>query len=93
MEVYVGNYVLPQDNEPYVRQRDIIKDAIQKYGTDHIAGVTVGNEFMLKYVVLHIACNYSNRLHSYLTARNDNDPNGVTAQAGDLSFVAALRET
>lgn len=52
MEVYVGNYVLPEDNEPYVRQRDIIKDAIQTYGIDHIAGVTVGNEFMLKYVVL-----------------------------------------
>lgn len=49
MEVFLGNYVLPEDNEPYVRQRDIIKNAIQTYGTNNIAGVTVGNEFMLKF--------------------------------------------
>ncbi|KAG6910943.1 hypothetical protein DXG01_005997 [Tephrocybe rancida] len=49
MEVYVGNYVLPDDDASYTRQRDAIKDAIQTYGEDHIAGITVGNEFMLKY--------------------------------------------
>lgn len=38
------------DNGVYVRQRDLIKDAIETYGVDHIAGVTVGNEFMLKSV-------------------------------------------
>lgn len=52
MEVFVGNYVLPSDNAPYVRQRDIIVEAIKTYGTDNIAGVTVGNEFMLKYDAL-----------------------------------------
>ena len=34
--------------EAYVRQRDYVTEAIKTYGTDHIAGVTVGNEFMLK---------------------------------------------
>jgi exo-beta-1,3-glucanase (GH17 family) len=51
MQVYLGNYPLATDNgTAYTRQRDVLKEAIQTYGTDHIAGVTVGNEFMLKYV-------------------------------------------
>lgn len=49
MEVWLGNYVIPTDNGvSYRRQRDILKEAIETYGTDHIAGITVGNEFMLK---------------------------------------------
>jgi exo-beta-1,3-glucanase (GH17 family) len=50
MQVYLGNYPIPDDNGPYERQRDTIKEALQAYGADHVAGVTVGNEFMLKYV-------------------------------------------
>lgn len=51
MEVYLGNYPIPTDGgEAYRRQRDILKKAIETYGTDHIAGVTVGNEFMLNYL-------------------------------------------
>ena len=50
MQVYLGNYAVATDNgTAYQRQRDEIKTAIQTYGTDHIGGVTVGNEFMLKY--------------------------------------------
>ena len=50
MKVYLGNYAIATDNgAAYQRQRDEIKSAIQTYGTDHIDGVTVGNEFMLKY--------------------------------------------
>lgn len=48
MEVYLGNYVMADDNAPYVRQRDVLKSALQTYGADHVAGITVGNEFMLK---------------------------------------------
>jgi exo-beta-1,3-glucanase (GH17 family) len=49
MEVFLGNYPVPTDGgEAYRRQRDAMKEAIKTYGTDHIAGVTVGNEFMLK---------------------------------------------
>lgn len=52
MTVYLGNYNIPTDPAPYERQRDAIKDAITTFGTDHIAGITVGNEFMLKYVIV-----------------------------------------
>ena len=51
MEVYLGNYPDATDNgTEYTKQRQAIVDAINTYGTDHIAGVTVGNEFMLKSV-------------------------------------------
>ncbi|KXN87974.1 putative glucan endo-1,3-beta-glucosidase btgC [Leucoagaricus sp. SymC.cos] len=53
MEVYLGNYVVPDDNGPYQRQRDAIKEALQTYGADHVAGITVGNEFMLNYLTAH----------------------------------------
>ncbi|PPQ68664.1 hypothetical protein CVT25_012318 [Psilocybe cyanescens] len=51
MKVWLGNYVIAtDDNAAYNRQRDILKDAIQTYGTDHIGGVTVGNEFVLNFL-------------------------------------------
>lgn len=50
MTVWVGNFVSTDDASAYTRQRDILKQAIQDYGVDHIGGVTVGNEFMLNYV-------------------------------------------
>jgi hypothetical protein len=50
MTVWLGNYNIPTDNgDAYNRQRDILKEALQSYGTDHVGGITVGNEFMLKY--------------------------------------------
>ncbi|KDQ19321.1 glycoside hydrolase family 17 protein [Botryobasidium botryosum FD-172 SS1] len=49
MQVYLGIFVDDTDTV-YTRQRDAVKKAIQDYGTDHIAGVTVGNEFMLNAV-------------------------------------------
>ena len=53
MSVFLGNYNDPNDNRTsYLRQRQTIVDAIKTYGTDHILGVTVGNEFMLKFVHL-----------------------------------------
>ena len=51
MTVYLGNYNIPTDDAPYIRQRDAIIDAIKTYGADHVAGVTVGNEYMLKCVL------------------------------------------
>ncbi|KAJ2916451.1 hypothetical protein MD484_g3985, partial [Candolleomyces efflorescens] len=53
MEVFTGIYVVADDHDAYLRQRDLIKDAIETYGTKHIAGVTVGNEFMLNWVTGH----------------------------------------
>lgn len=77
MEVFVGNYVLPTDNTAYERQRDVIKDAIQTYGADRIAGVTVGNEFML----------------NYLTERKIKDPNSDVANEGAPILIANIQDT
>ena len=55
MTVWLGNYPVPTDPAPYERQRDAIIDALKTYGTDHVSGITVGNEFMLKYV-LSLTC-------------------------------------
>jgi len=41
MLVTLGIYVSPDgDYTAYERQRPIIEDALKKYGTDHIAGIT-----------------------------------------------------
>jgi len=48
MEIFTGIYVVEKDDAAYTRQRDAVMQAIKTYGADHIAGVTVGNEFMLK---------------------------------------------
>jgi exo-beta-1,3-glucanase (GH17 family) len=51
LSVYLGIYPIPTDNgTSYTRQRDLIVNAIKTYGTDNIAGITVGNEWMLKSV-------------------------------------------
>ncbi|KAI0822552.1 glycoside hydrolase [Trametes gibbosa] len=50
MSVWLGNYPVPTDPAPYERQRDAIIDALKTYGADHVAGITVGNEFMLNYL-------------------------------------------
>ncbi|THV07250.1 glycoside hydrolase family 17 protein [Dendrothele bispora CBS 962.96] len=51
MQVFLGNYPSATDGgAAYERQRDILKSAVQSYGTDHIAGITVGNEFILNYL-------------------------------------------
>jgi exo-beta-1,3-glucanase (GH17 family) len=51
MQVFLGNYPAADDNgTEYQQQKKAIVAAINTYGTDHIAGVTVGNEFMLKSV-------------------------------------------
>jgi hypothetical protein len=51
MTVFLGNYNLPNDGGvEYANQKQDIVSAITTYGTDHIAGVCVGNEFMLEFV-------------------------------------------
>lgn len=38
------------DDVVYTRQRDTVIKAIKDYGTDHVSGVTVGNEYMFQAV-------------------------------------------
>jgi exo-beta-1,3-glucanase (GH17 family) len=54
MQVFAGNFVVDGDPTAYERQRDAIKNAIITYGADHVTGVTVGNEFMLKSALLSL---------------------------------------
>jgi len=78
MTVFLGNYVVPGDNgTAYARQRDDILDAIKTYGTDHVAGVTVGNEFML----------------NYLTERGASDPNSAVGNTGAAILIANIDDT
>lgn len=50
MTVYLANFNIPTDSTPYTRQKALIVDAINTYGTANIGGVTVGNEFILECV-------------------------------------------
>ncbi|KIK67807.1 glycoside hydrolase family 17 protein, partial [Collybiopsis luxurians FD-317 M1] len=77
MGVYLGNYPTPDDPTAYTRQRDLIKAAIQTYGTDHILGVTVGNEFML----------------NYLNANGATDPNSAVGDKGADILIADINDT
>ncbi|KAF8639639.1 hypothetical protein AX17_000904 [Amanita inopinata Kibby_2008] len=77
MQIFAGNYVLPSEDAGYQRQRDALKEAIQTYGTDHIGGITVGNEFML----------------NYLTAHQSKDPNGPIGQQGASLLLNYINDT
>ncbi|KAK0480116.1 glycoside hydrolase family 17 protein [Armillaria novae-zelandiae] len=78
MTVFLGNYPVSTDNDTaYDRQRDLIKSAIQTYGTDHIGGVTVGNEYIL----------------NYLNANAATDPNGAVGNKGGELLIANINDT
>ncbi len=46
MQVFLAVWV-DNNADTFQRQVDEIVDAVKKYGTDHIAGITVGNEYLL----------------------------------------------
>jgi exo-beta-1,3-glucanase (GH17 family) len=78
MQVYLGNYNLPDDNGvAYNKQRGIIQAALQKYGTDHVEGITVGNEFMLNYVQAH----------------GTDDANSAIADVGAQMLISNIKDT
>lgn len=78
MTVYLGNYAIATDNgTAYQRQRNEITAAIQTYGTAHIGGITVGNEFML----------------DYLDDNDATDPNGSVGNTGAAILIADIQDT
>lgn len=78
MTVYLGNYAVPNDNgTAYTRQRNEIQSVIETFGTDHISGITVGNEFML----------------NYLTANGATDPNSAIGNTGAALLIADINDT
>jgi exo-beta-1,3-glucanase (GH17 family) len=78
MSVYLGNYAEPNDNNTaYDRQRGELDSVLQTFGTDHILGLTVGNEFML----------------NYLTDNSATDPNGPVGDQGAALLIADINDT
>lgn len=78
MTVYLGNYAVPNDNgTAYTRQKTEIQSVIETFGTDHISGITVGNEFML----------------NYLTANGATDPNSAVGNTGAALLIADINDT
>ncbi|KAK7470392.1 hypothetical protein VKT23_001819 [Stygiomarasmius scandens] len=77
ISVYLGIYNVPDDDHAaYKRQRDTIKEALQTYGTDHVAGITVGNEFML----------------NYLTSNGVDDPNSAIGDQGAAILIQDIND-
>ncbi|KAI0312323.1 glycoside hydrolase superfamily [Amylostereum chailletii] len=76
MTVWLGNYPDPTNETAYTRQRDEIIAAIKTFGTDHIGGVTVGNEFIL----------------NYLNANGGTDPNDAVGNAGAAILIADIQD-
>ncbi|GAW02264.1 glycoside hydrolase family 17 protein [Lentinula edodes] len=78
MTVFIANYPDATDNGvAYNRQKTAIESAIQAYGTDHIGGVTVGNEFIL----------------DYLDANGATDPNGSVGNQGAAILTPLIDDT
>ncbi|KIY64983.1 glycoside hydrolase family 17 protein [Cylindrobasidium torrendii FP15055 ss-10] len=78
MTVYLGNYPSATDNDvAYERQRDVLKEALQTYGTDNVAGITVGNEYIL----------------NYMTSASATDVNGAAANKGAEALIANINDT
>jgi len=78
MTVFIANYPDATDNGvAYNRQKTAIQSAIQSYGTDHIGGLTVGNEFIL----------------DYLDANGATDPNSATGNAGAAILTPLIDDT
>ncbi|KZT19017.1 glycoside hydrolase family 17 protein [Neolentinus lepideus HHB14362 ss-1] len=77
LTVWLANYNIPTDDTPYTRQKAAIQSAIQTYGTDHIGGVTVGNEYML----------------NYLNANGATDPNSAVGNQGAALLINDINDT
>lgn len=77
LSVWLGIYIDGNDTV-YQRQMDAVVTAIQKYGTEHIAGITVGNEFLLL---------------SYGDGGLPTDPKGVAARTTLLNYIQKTNQT
>jgi len=57
IKVFPAIFVVDKDDAAYQRQKTALQQALQTYGTDNILGITVGNEFMLNYILENKATN------------------------------------
>ncbi|KAN0093016.1 glycoside hydrolase family 17 protein [Tylopilus felleus] len=78
MNVWLGNYPQSTDNgTAYERQRGEIQTALQQFGAAHVAGVTVGNEFILDYI----------------TNAGATDPNGSAGNQAAAMLLPWIQDT
>ncbi|KAG8213259.1 glycoside hydrolase family 17 protein [Butyriboletus roseoflavus] len=78
MSVWLGNYPVSTDNgTAYQRQKGEIQTALQQFGAANVAGVTVGNEFILDYI----------------TAAGATDPNGAVGNQGAAMLIPWIQDT
>lgn len=78
MQVTLAIYIDPGDWSSYDRQKAAIKDALNTYGTNNVAGITVGNEFML----------------NWLTGNGGgDDPNGAIGNKGADLLIVNITDT
>ncbi|CAH7668014.1 glycoside hydrolase superfamily [Phakopsora pachyrhizi] len=77
LSIWLGIYIDGNDTV-YQRQLDAVTTAIKKYGTEHIAGITVGNEFLLL---------------SFGEGGTAADPKGIAARATLLNYVQKTNST
>jgi len=78
MMVTLAIYIDDGDWSSYTRQKAAILDVLNKYGTSNIAGITVGNEFML----------------NYLTENGGGDnPNGAIGNQGADLLIVNITDT
>lgn len=77
--VYLAIYNVPDDGGvAYERQLALILDALKTYGTDHVLGVTVGNEFMLNYLGSN---------------GGGSDPNSAIGNKGSALLISNITDT
>jgi exo-beta-1,3-glucanase (GH17 family) len=55
IKIFPAIFVVDKDDAGFERQKTALQQALQTYGTDNILGITVGNEFMLNYILEHKA--------------------------------------
>ncbi|KAG0152166.1 hypothetical protein CROQUDRAFT_667483 [Cronartium quercuum f. sp. fusiforme G11] len=77
LSVWLGIFIDGNDTV-YQRQMDAVVDAIKTYGSEHIAGITVGNEYLLL---------------SYGDSGSPTDAKGVAARTTLLNYIQKTNKT
>lgn len=77
---------MQNSNPDYISQRDAIFSVFQTYGVANVAGLTVGNEYMLEYVHKYswVLGAHEFSVCSYLTDNGGTDPNSAIGDQGSL---------
>lgn len=84
VSVYLGLWV-DDDADTWARQVQATKDVIAKHGVDHIAGIGVGNEYILNGGSVTTLLSRVNEVKQWVTAQNFNKHIPVgTADAGSM---------